>query len=87
MSYGMRYLLKMIFNVAVGEHDDDGRAATAGPAISHAQLEQLIAECENVSADKEAFCKYLKISALADLPSARFQQAMDALAAKRKKAP
>lgn len=27
LSYGMRYLLKMIFNVAVGEHDDDGNAA------------------------------------------------------------
>jgi hypothetical protein len=85
-SYGMRYLLKMIFNVAVGEHDDDGAKAGAGPAISHAQLEQLIAECESVSADKEAFCKYLKIDALADLPASRFQQAMDALAAKRKKA-
>jgi hypothetical protein len=29
MSYGMRYLLKMIFNVAVGEDDDDGNGATA----------------------------------------------------------
>ena len=28
MSYGMRYLLKMIFNVAVGEHDDDGNMAS-----------------------------------------------------------
>jgi hypothetical protein len=27
MSYGMRYLLKMIFNVAIGETDDDGNAA------------------------------------------------------------
>lgn len=27
VSYGMRYLLKMIFNVAVGESDDDGNAA------------------------------------------------------------
>ena len=27
-TYGMRYLLKMIFNVAIGEHDDDGNAAT-----------------------------------------------------------
>ena len=26
MSYGMRYLLKMIFNVAVGEDDDDGNS-------------------------------------------------------------
>lgn len=31
MSYGMRYLLKMIFNVAVGEADDDGNRATAQP--------------------------------------------------------
>ena len=32
LSYGMRYLLKMIFNVAVGESDDDGQAAAAaGP--------------------------------------------------------
>jgi len=30
VSYGMRYLLKMIFNIAVGEYDDDGNAA-AGP--------------------------------------------------------
>jgi hypothetical protein len=29
VSYGMRYLLKMIFNIAVGEADDDGNAATA----------------------------------------------------------
>jgi hypothetical protein len=29
MSYGMRYLLKMIFNVAVGEDDDDGNKASA----------------------------------------------------------
>jgi ERF superfamily len=27
VSYGMRYLLKMIFNIAVGEYDDDGNAA------------------------------------------------------------
>jgi len=27
-SYGMRYLLKMIFNVAIGEEDDDGNSAS-----------------------------------------------------------
>ena len=31
VSYGMRYLLKMIFNVAVGEDDDDGNRAGAKP--------------------------------------------------------
>ena len=29
LSYGMRYLLRMIFNVAVGEGDTDGNGATA----------------------------------------------------------
>jgi len=29
VSYGMRYLLKMIFNIAAGEYDDDGNAAGA----------------------------------------------------------
>jgi hypothetical protein len=29
-SYGMRYLLKMIFNVAVGEDDDDGNGGASG---------------------------------------------------------
>ena len=32
LSYGMRYLLKLIFNVAVGEDDDDGNAASASEA-------------------------------------------------------
>lgn len=31
LSYGMRYLLKMIFNVAVGEDDDDGNTAGRAP--------------------------------------------------------
>jgi hypothetical protein len=33
LSYGMRYLLKLIFNIAVGEADDDGNAATAKPPV------------------------------------------------------
>lgn len=32
MSYGQRYLLKMIFNIAVGEQDDDGNAAGGSSA-------------------------------------------------------
>jgi hypothetical protein len=32
MSYGMRYLLKMIFNVVIGEDDDDGNGASEAVA-------------------------------------------------------
>lgn len=37
-SYGMRYLLKMIFNVAIGEDDDDGNAASS----AHAKAQEWI---------------------------------------------
>ncbi len=42
MSYGQRYLLKLIFNVATGEHDDDGNAAgnTAAYEGWHLAIEQ-----------------------------------------------
>lgn len=36
-SYGMRYMLKGIFNVAVGEDDDDGNAADGPPAPTRAE--------------------------------------------------
>lgn len=36
-SYGSRYLLKLIFNVAVGEHDDDGNGASAPPKPAEKQ--------------------------------------------------
>lgn len=40
MSYGMRYLLKLIFNVAVGEDDDDGNAA--GQPVERISEEQAL---------------------------------------------
>jgi len=42
-SYGMRYLLKMIFNVAIGEEDDDGNAASSDD-FRNAVLDDLIAK-------------------------------------------
>jgi len=35
VSYGMRYLLKMIFNVAVGEDDNDGNGDRVSPSEVH----------------------------------------------------
>ena len=35
MSYGMRYLLKYIFNVVIGEEDTDGNAPTNGEVAQH----------------------------------------------------
>lgn len=98
MSYGSRYLLKLIFNVAVGEHDDDGNGASASEYISADQvatLKSMIARGWPEDAEYIGkFCGYLtkltgtEIEALRDLPGKYYEQAVVALnLAERKKAP
>lgn len=86
VSYGMRYLLKMIFNIAVSDKDDDGNAATdTGGTITQAQLGQLVALADEVGADKAAFCKYMGVDSFAALPAKDFNRAVIALNKKRAK--
>lgn len=89
MSYGMRYLLKLIFNVAIGEDDDDGNMAAA-QTVSESQAADLTALVEEVGADVPAFLKYLSkrgkltIAKIEDIPAVMFKDAVAALEAKRK---
>lgn len=85
VSYGMRYLLKMIFNIAVSDKDDDGNAAGSGDKISQDQAAELIALCDEVGADKRAFCEYFKIDGIAMMPAKDFDRAKAALNKKRAK--
>lgn len=85
MSYGQRYLLKMIFNIAIGDDDDGNAAGDSREKITPEQLQQLVDLADDVGADKIRFCSYLMIKSLADLPASRFQRAVDALEAKRKR--
>lgn len=82
MSYGMRYLLKMIFNVAVGEDDDDGNAAGT-PTITESQAADLLALITEVGANKAAFLKVCRVDRLEDLPEASLEGAIKRLEAKR----
>ena len=59
MSYGMRYLLKMIFNVAVGEDDTDGNeptddSAITDPIFDKIELAEATGELQKVKPDIEA---------------------------------
>lgn len=83
-SYGQRYLLKMIFNIAIGD-DTDGNVPVNRTPITQDQLGELIALMESVGGNKPLFLKYFKVEALADLPAARFQEAMNMLNAKGRK--
>jgi ERF superfamily len=91
LSYGMRYLLRLIFNIAVGEGDDDGNKAGTQEqvqqgTISAKQLAELRKLITDAKADTSRFCRYLKVTRLEDLPAARFQTAIAALEAKKAKA-
>lgn len=80
MSYGMRYLLKMIVNVAIGEDDTDGNTAETISAAQVADLEALISE---VGADRAMFLRFCKAESLSQIPASKYRQAVAALERKR----
>lgn len=83
MSYGMRYLLKLIFNVAVGEDDNDGNLPYE--SVSEEQVANLRALIEEVKADMPKFLKYFKVVKLEEIPAAKYQAAVKMLENKRGK--
>lgn len=80
-SYGARYLLKGIFNVAVGEDDKDGNQ----PAefITDDQVTVLMDLAAEVGADRKKFLEYMGVEKLADIPAKSFLKAKTALESKR----
>lgn len=85
-SYGARYLLKGIWNVAVGDEDVDGNDVAAEHPVSVAQYNALMSRVSDVQADEVKFCEYFRIADLSEMPARRFAEAMKALDAKAKKA-
>jgi ERF superfamily len=83
LTYGQRYLLKLIFNIAVGDDDDGNGAAFPGDWIGEQQVSDLLALIEEVGADRQKFLDWLKIDTLAHLPRKRLPDALRALEAKR----
>jgi hypothetical protein len=78
VTYGMRYLLKMIFNIAIG--DDDGNQATAtGELLSPKQIEMVRDMIRESGANEVKFCAYMKVASVNDLAASQFESAMAAL--------
>jgi hypothetical protein len=68
MSYGMRYILKMAFNIAIGEEDNDGNgtAETIGPG-QIADIEALLDKTkgkEPLAQVKANFMRWAKVTSL-----------------------
>lgn len=86
ISYGQRYLLKAIFNIAVASDDDGNGAGDTVSAITADQLQKIRDLIERSNSDIEAFCKWLKVEALPDIKQKDFDRAIEALNMKERKA-
>lgn len=84
MSYGSRYLLKLIFNVAVGEDDDDGNGAGGNGPITDEQVAVIAELMDRFDADVPAFCKYMGVAAVKDIPASKYKKAVESLNLKGK---
>jgi hypothetical protein len=75
-SYGARYLLKGIFNVAVGEEDEDGNKPKV---IDDAQWAMLVQLVDAAGIDAGTVCTAANIGSLKELPAAKFQSVVNKL--------
>jgi len=85
VTYGMRYLLKMIFNIATGERDDDGNGAGGGgDTLSDKQIETIQRLIQESGCNIDIFLKLAKAPSVCDIQSTKFAEAVGWL--ERKKA-
>lgn len=72
-SYGARYLLKGIFNVAVGDDDADGNYRDYSvKVIDDAQWAMLVQLIEAAGIDAGTVCTAANVESLKELPAAKF---------------
>jgi len=80
VSYGRRYLLTMVFNIAIGDDDGNGAARTVAPQFisdkQAADLEQLIID---TGGDVSKFLAFARVEALGDIHASRYDAAVSAI--------
>ncbi len=81
-AYGKRYLLKDIFNIAVGEEDTDGNMP--GDCISAKQAADVRAMLTEVNAREDSFLRTIKASSIETIRAAAFPTVIGILEAKRR---
>lgn len=84
-SYGARYLLKGIFNIAVGEEDKDGNEPENIATITEEQVAILRDLIEATGSDASRFKAYIKVHDLADIRADKFDAAVRLLKQKEQR--
>ena len=80
VSYGRRYLLKMILGIVERGEDDDGQ----GAPITESQVADLTALLTEVQADQPRFLAYMQVARVEDILAKDYKRAVTALETKRR---
>lgn len=89
-SYGARYLLKGIFNVAVGEDDRDGNKPAEAPepppgSISPEQVDEIRRQLNVKGCSERAFLQHVKHKSVESIPDEMFEICLDVISSFRRK--
>jgi hypothetical protein len=82
-TYGKRYLAGGVFNIVVSD-DDDGNSAGGNGPITDEQVATIAELMDRFDADVPAFCKYMGVPAVKDIPASKYRKAIESLNLKGK---
>lgn len=78
-SYGKRYVTAALLNLTSTGEDDNGLSGGGDEPLSDEQFNTVMELCERVNANKEAFCKYMKVPSIKDIRAKDYHRAIEAL--------
>lgn len=73
MSYGQRYLVCLIFNIATSMDDDGNRSSNKIEYINETQIKELDKLLVDTNSDKEKYLNYIACDELGDIPAEFFE--------------
>ncbi len=83
VSYGRRYLCRMIWNLSTGDDDDGVAAGKLIQKVSEEQVSILDAMIEEIGVKKHLVLELWKVGKLSDLPASGFENCVQALERRR----
>ena len=84
MSYGQRYLTKMIFNIALTNEDNDGEGGGDNDTISEEQIANIEALLTELGKDKKKFLRWAKVDSLDQIVVGAYSETIKTLEAMRR---
>ena len=81
-SYGRRYLVLGIFNIAIGEEDRDGNDESL-PTVSEDQAANIEALLTEIGANKKAFLGWAKVNSVSEILARNYAAVIKQIEAKR----